>query len=699
MNSSSLDAIFRPRSVAVIGASRSHGTLGGDLFHNLIAHEFCGPVYPVNRAASEVQSVRAYRSIVDVPETVDLAVIAVPKSEVLAVVDECGHKGVKAVVVITAGFAEVGPSGAAAQAEILRVVRRHGMRMVGPNCLGVINTDPDVRLAATFGHASPPAGNVSFCSQSGALGLAILDYARQLGIGMRHFVSVGNKADVSTNDLLEYWEHDAPTKVILLYVEAFGNPRKFLEIARRVSRTKPVLAVKSGRSLAGARAARTHTGALAGTDAAIEALLLQAGVVRTGTLEELFDAAQLLATQPPPAGPRVAILTNAGGPAIMLSDACEGRGMRVGPLSETTTRALRESLSPDASVANPVDMVAGADAEAYDEALPLLAGDPAVDAVVVLYVPTGRADPLDVARAVCRARDYTTKPILTCFMGTHAVEPARTLLNEGGIPTYAFPESCAVALDAALRYTRSRARPLPETVSPPAAAPAALPDHPLAPRWLARDEVLLLLGKCGITSPESAIVHGAQEAVALAERLGFPVALKIVSDQIAHKTEVGGVRLGLGDGEAVLRAFRQMDGRLSELGKRALVSGFEVQKMAPPGVETLVGISTDPSVGPLVAFGIGGINAEIWKDVVFRVQPISQGDAEEMLRQLRGAQLLEGFRGAPPVDRAALVRVLLAISRLVDERPEILELDINPLVALADGRGVIAVDARVLVRA
>ncbi len=677
----SLDALFLPRSVAVIGASRSRESIGGQILHNLLAANFRGPVFPVNPAARDVQSVAAYPSATAIPGEVDLAVVAVPRPHVRDVIEDCGRKGVRCVIVITAGYAEMGAAGVAEQAALRDRVRELGMRMVGPNCLGALNTDDAVRLDATFARSWPPRGNVSFCSQSGALGLAVLDYARSLGIGMRHFLSVGNKADVSTNDLLDYWEQDEGTRVILLYVESFGNPRKFLEIARRVTRKKPIVALKSGRSAAGARAASSHTGALAGGDAAASALLEQAGVVRVSTLEELFGAARLLATQPVPRGERVGILTNAGGPAIIATDALESRGLHVPALDEATKATLRAVLVPEASVQNPVDMVAGASAAEYGRALPAVLGSPVVDAALVMLVPTKRAEPIAVAGELLRARAFAEgKPIAACIVGSYD-EQVRAVLADAGLPAYTFPEDAAAAFAVAARYARLRAR-----------APGKLPDFALGPkpklegaRWLSPPEAFGLLAHHGIPVAEGAIATSEDEAVAVAARIGRPVALKIVSELVTHKTEVGGVKLALATDAEVREAYRE----LARAGARAAL----VQKMAPRGVELFVGMTRDPSFGPLVAFGIGGTSVELWGDVVFRLAPLTTTDAAEMLDGIRAKKLLEGFRGAPAVDRAAVEDVLLRVGQLVVDLPEIAELDINPLIALP--HGTLAVDARI----
>ncbi len=693
-----LDALLRPRAVAVIGASRRPGSIGAAVLRNILAHGFTGAVHPVNPSATSVQSVRAYASVLDIPDDVDLAVVVVPKAQVLPVTDDCIRKGVRGLVVLTAGFAETGAAGKALEDELRLRARAAGVRLVGPNCLGLLNTDPEVSLDATFAPTWPPAGNVSMCSQSGAVGLVILDRARELGLGIRHFVSMGNKADVSGNDLLEKWEEDPGTRVILLYLESFGNPARFLSIARRLTRRKPVLAVKSGRTGAGALAAASHTGAMAGPDAAVEALLGQAGVLRADTLEELFDAAMLLATQPVPRGGGVAIVSNAGGPAIMAADACEGHGLAVPPLGAATAEALRRILPPEASVRNPVDMIASAGPAAYERALPLILADEAVDAVLAIFVPPAGPGAEEVAAAIRRGAAGSRKPVLTCFMGIHGVPEALASLREGRLPSYAFPEAAVIALARAVRYGRWLARPegrVPEIagISTPKARAAAAG----APRWLGPDEVREVLAAYGIRTVGTRFARDADAAADAARALGFPVAVKLASRTITHKSEVGGVRLGLADAAAVREAVRDIGRRLAAIGRGPEMDGVVVQAMAPPGVETLVGLARDPKFGPLVAFGIGGVQVEVWRDVVYRVHPLTDADAREMVAAIRGTRLLDGFRGAPAADREALVDALLRVSRLAGEMPEVAELDVNPLVALEPGAGVVAVDARIRV--
>jgi acetyl coenzyme A synthetase (ADP forming)-like protein len=718
---SALDFLFRPRAVAVIGASRHRGTVGGELFHNLVSRGYPGAIYPVNRKADSVQSVRAYRRLADLPERVDLAVLAVPHQQISEAVDECALNGVKALVVISAGFAEVGAEGARIQREITDKVRRAGMRMVGPNCLGVINTEDGAELNATFAPAWPPAGNVAFSSQSGALGLAVLDFARTMGIGISQFISVGNRADLSSNDVIEHWETDPRTRVILLYLEGFGNPRRFMEIARRVSRTKPIVAVKSGRTAAGARAAGSHTGALATADVAVDALLGQAGVIRTDTIEQLFDVAGLLANQPFPKDNRVAIVTNAGGPGIMAADACEVSGLALAALSEPTLRELRACLPAEASLRNPVDMIASASVEAYERVVRLLLDDPAVDAVLALYVPLLMTKPIDVAAAIRRAAEGATKPVLTCLLGTEGLEQAWDLLRAAHLPAYHFPENAVFALARAVRHGRWLARPTGKYAtftSPPRESIEALlasekgAGNRNEDRWLSPDAVSGLLRAYGIRTPRQQVVSGEDEAVAAAAAFGSAVALKLVSDTITHKSDVGGVVLHLRTPADVSAGYRAMMDRLAALGRRSEVRGVLVQEMigdngakgASPGstgdlpVETFVGLTEDQSFGKLIAFGLGGTRLELSRDVAFRVNPISDVDAAEMLADLRGAALLTGFRGSAGVDRKAIVDILLRLSRLAEDCPQIRELDINPLVALPPGQGAIAVDTRVRVR-
>ena len=695
-----LKLFFEPRAVAVIGASRQRGTIGGEIFHNLLSFGFKGPIYPVNPSATEIENVRAYPSIEAVPDEVDLAVIVVPSTRVVEVTAACARKGVKALVVISAGFSETGNEGKARQAELMAVCRGAGMRLIGPNCMGIANTNPAVMLDATFAPVVPPRGRVGFSSQSGALGFAIMEFASSLNLGISTFVSVGNKADISGNDLLRYWESDDDTDVILLYLESFGNPRKFSEIARRVGRKKPIAVVKSGRSTAGARATSSHTGALiAASDVTVDALFRQAGVVRTDTLAELFDVASLLANQPLPEGNRVAIITNAGGPGILCADACEARGLEVPVLSESSQSRLRAFLPAGASATNPVDMIASAPAEHYRKAIEIVGTDENIDSLIVIFTPPLVTRAEDVARCIAEAvpRIGKHKPVLSVFLSSQ--KPPAELRSPGvTIPSYSFPETAAIALARATRYRRWRERRetyparfgdirIDEAAAIVAAALAR------GEGWLTPDEVAKLCSCYGVPLIEQRIVPNAEEAGEAAELFGGEVALKAVAPDVIHKTEMGAVRLRLHGAAAVREAAREMSEMLSSRGHAP--SGFLVQRMAPRGVEMLVGVVHDPQFGPVVACGAGGVQVELLRDVSVRLTPLSKEDAAEMIRELKTYPLLTGFRGSAPGDIAALEDGLLRVSAMVEDIPQIAELDCNPFVVHQEGATVL--DARIRV--
>ena len=695
-----LKLFFEPRAVAVIGASRQRGTIGGEIFHNLLNYGFKGPVYPVNPAASEIENVHAYSSIEAIPGPVDLAVIVVPAAKVVEVAAACARKGVKALVVISAGFSETGNEGKARQAELMSVCRGAGMRLIGPNCMGIANTNPAVLLDATFAPGVPPRGRVGFSSQSGALGLAIMEFAGSLGLGISTFVSVGNKADISGNDLLRYWEADDNTDVILLYLESFGNPRKFSEIARRVGRQKPIAVVKSGRSAAGARATSSHTGALiAASDVTVDALFRQAGVVRTDTLAELFDVASLLANQPLPEGRRVGIITNAGGPAILCADACEARGLEVPVLSESSKARLRAFLPAGASVGNPVDMIASAPAEHYRKAMEIVGNDDNIDSLIVIFTPplVTRAD--DVAKAIVEAVPHIdkSKPLLSVFL---SAQPAPVELRESAIriPSYSFPETAAIALARATRYQqwRERRETYParfEDIRADEAAAIVAAALVRGEGWLTPDEVAGLLSCYGLPLIEQRIVTNAEEAGIAAEQIGGEVALKAIAPDLLHKTEAGAVRLHLTGTDAVRAAAREMNEVLSSRGHAP--SGFLVQRMAQRGVEMLVGVVHDPQFGPVVACGAGGVQVELLRDVSVRITPLSKEDASDMIRELKTYPLLTGFRGSAATDISTLEEGLLRVSAMVEDIPQIAELDCNPFVVHEKGATIL--DARIRV--
>jgi len=694
-----LRAMFSPKTIAVIGASRRAATIGHQTVHNLIAYGFTGSVFPVNLKAESVCAVRAYPTIADVPDPVDVAVVVVPKEHVLDVAEQCGAAGVKGLVVISAGFREIGGAGVAREAALLDIVRRHGMRMVGPNCMGIVNADPRVSMNATFTEAMPPFGHAAFVSQSGALGLSVLDSAREYGIGISRFVSVGNKADVSGNDLLALWEHDPAVKVILMYVENFGNPRRFLEIASRITKRKPIIVVKSGRSRAGARAASSHTGALAASDTAVEALLAQAGVLRASTIEELFDMAMAFEVRALPRSRRTAVLTNAGGPGILAADALDAYGLDLVDLSPATVDALRPLFPPEASIRNPLDMIASATPAGYRRALTALLADPAVDAVVPIFVPPFGIRQEDVAEAIVGAAATNPgKPVLAVLMGREGLPQGRADLHAAGIPAYIFPESAARAVGALNRHAEWAALP------PPDLAPLDDVDRDAARDILSRArrdgreqlstvEALALLETYGVSTARAELATSADDAARLARELGVPVALKVVSPDVVHKTDVGGVQVGVRTAAAARAAYEEIVTKVSAAVPGARIAGVLVQRMVCGGAETIVGASRDPSFGALVMFGLGGTMVEAIRDVVFRIAPVDARQAAEMIGAIRGARVLDGWRGTPRSDRVALASAVRRVAQLAADFPAIVELDVNPLVA--GPVDAVAVDARV----
>jgi acetate---CoA ligase (ADP-forming) len=684
----SLRPFFEPAGVAVIGASRRRGSIGGELFRNILSGDFAGAAYPVNRDGEPVAGVRAYRSIEDVPDHVDLAVISLPADAVLEAAEQALRKGVRALVVISAGFAEVGAEGEQRQERLLALVRSHGARLIGPNCLGIAVAGPS--LNATFAARAAPHGNIGFSSQSGALGLALLEAAQSRGLGLSAFVSIGNKADVSTNDLLEWWEEDRATEVVLMYVESFGNPRRFGRLARRVARRKPILALKSGTTASGQRAASSHTAALAGSEAAVDALFQQAGVIRASSLEELVDVAALMSTSPEPRGGRVAVLTNAGGLGILCADACEAAGLELPQPTDETSVALRAVLPAEASVLNPVDMLGGATAATYERALPVLLADSRFDAVIVLFAPTVTASPDEVAAALERSvgTEDPDKPVLAVVMSAEGI-PAPLRARERGVAAFAYPESAARAFGRVAERADWLRRPqgaVPELAGIDRGAARDVVDRALAEAdyvWLGPAEARALLLAYGVPLVDERTAADADEAVAAARELGHPVVVKTAAPG-AHKTELGGIALDLRDDGSVRAAVERIG------------SPVVVQPMVAGGAELLAGVFQDPVFGPLVAFGPGGVLAELIGEASFRIAPLTDVDARELVTSGKAGRLVAGFRGAPAADETALTDLVLRLAQLGDDLPEVAELDLNPVIALP--HRCVAVDARVRVQ-
>jgi acetyl coenzyme A synthetase (ADP forming)-like protein len=687
----SLEAILRPRSLAVVGASSRAESLSGRLLGNLVAGGFTGAVYPINPRAETAGPFKCYPSLRAVPEGLDLAVVMVPKAAVLETIDECLEVGVKGVVVITAGFREAGEEGAQAERRVLERVRGAGIRMIGPNCMGLINTDPDVRMDASFTPAPALRGNVAFASHSGALGVAVLEAAREVGLGFSQFVSLGNSADVDVNELLEVWEHHDGTRAIMLYLEALPSPQRFLELASRIVRSKPIVVFKGGRTAAGQRAASSHTGALAAGDTAVDALLAQTGVAHARTLEEMFNLALAFSSAPPPRGRRVAVVTNAGGPAIAATDALADHGLTLATFSKATEDALRGFLPPEAAVGNPVDMLPSATPENFRQAIELALADPGVDAALTITVTPIMVTPLQIAGGIAAARPPAGKPVLSVFMTASRFFPEAHGIA-GLPPLFRYPEAAVEALAGLVAHGERIARSAAEPA--PAMSRSSVIERARG-GYLSPQAAFALLEEAGIpVAPWRAVATRAELARA-GGALGYPLVLKAFGDKLVHKSEAGAVAVGLADETAAAAAFEAMVRRLAESGIDA--DGFLAQRHVCGGREAIIGITRDPAVGPLVMVGMGGVAVEVWRDASFRVAPITAHDADEMLGELKGVRLLGPFRGRPAGDRAALKDALLRLAALAAAHPEIVECDINPLLVMDEGNGCVAVDVRIRV--
>jgi acetyl coenzyme A synthetase (ADP forming)-like protein len=703
----SLEKILKPRSVAVIGATNKPGAIGQLVFQSMLHSGFSGVVYPISVNYDAVMSVKAYRSVLNVPGDVDLAVIAVPSAQVLTVLDECGRKKVKGIIVISDGFREKGDEGAALERRLVETAFGYGMRVVGPNCMGIINTDPRVKLNATFSLINPEPGSISFISQSGALGLGILEYAQSLNIGFSSFVSVGNRSDVASTDLMQYWEKDAATKVILLYLESFDNPEIFSRVSRRISATKPILAVKGGSTPEGSRATRSHTGAIATPDTVSDALLREAGIVMVDSIGELFESAILLANQPVPSGRRVAILTNGGGPGILAADACAHNGLKVPELAAETLAKIQSVVRRDIRISNPVDLTAGVSPEEFEATLRILAEDPGFDAMMTIYVPPAGLDVTAIENAVGRASTLVrqkNKPLMVCFVGMTA---AKGKIMEGNfVPYYIFPENAAAALTNAVKYYELKTKPagiIPvfENVRREEGRQLVqklLQSSPQRPLWMSSDDINDLFDYYGIKFAHTRMAATPEDTGVIAGKIGFPVVVKLASSTITHKTDVGGVILDVNSPDEAQKAFTEIKNRLAKIGRDNEMQGVTVQRMVTEGVEVIVGVTEDKQLGHIVMFGLGGIYAELIKDTALRLHPLTDVKAAELIDSVKMSQLLKGYRGMAAYDVRSLQELLLRISALVEDIPEITEMDLNPVKVQSDGQGYWVVDARIMVK-
>ncbi len=697
----SLEGFFEPQSIAIIGASRTEGSLGRVFFDSLIKFGYTGKIYPVNPKAPEILGYRCYPDISEIPETPDLVVVLVRKDLAVGAVEACGKKGIKNIIMITAGFKEVGGEGVQREEKLLEVIRRHEMRMIGPNCMGVINTDPQFKMNASFSPTEPYAGNVAFVSQSGALGVAVLEMCKALRLGFSIFVSEGNKADLVDSDFLEYLEHHEPTRVVTLYQESIEEAERFRKTAAKISRKKPIIAVKAGRSKSGAKAASSHTGALASSDLATDALFKQCGIIRAESIEELFELSLAFSNQPIPGGNRLAVITNAGGPAILATDAIEKYGLQMAELSGKTREKLQAFLPEEASVHNPVDMIASANEETYQQTLKTLLKEDQVDAVMVIIVrPPVNTTPRMIAegfREILSGKNK--KPVFIVLMAHHDESCGLEIFQSMNLPVYAYPESAARSISAMLAYQEWRKKPQGKVkhykieqgglqhIFEAAAAENR--------EYLRSKEVLALLNAYEMPLPHSTVVQSPDEAVEFFRRIQKPLVLKVESEDIIHKSDSGGVKVNLGDEKAIRRAFDEIMENSLKITSADRISGIFVQEMVSGRREIGLGMKRDPNYGPMIMFGMGGIFIEVFKDVSFRIAPVSDRDAREMIEEIKGHAILQGVRGEAGVDQELIVETIQKLSQLALDWPQILEMDINPFMVSPDKKDCRIVDARI----
>lgn len=701
-----IDAVFHPKSVAVIGASRHPGSVGHSLLANILDSRFQGVVYPVNPHAQAILGIKAHPRVVEIPDEVDLAVVIVPAPLVPPVLEECGVKGIKGAIVISAGFKEVGGHGVELESRIKEIVRRYGISLVGPNCLGVINTAPETSLNATFGTLMPKPGNIGFISQSGALAVAVLDYAKEANIGFSKFISMGNKAGLTENELLLYLSRDPKTDVVLMYLEDLVDGREFIAIARKITshstNPKPIIALKAGRTVSGARAASSHTGSLAGSDKVYDAIFDQCGVMRGETLEEVFDYVKAFSTQPLPRGKNVAIVTNSGGPGILATDSCIRYGLHIPPLFAKTKKALKAVLPPTASLNNPVDLIAEAQHEQYEKALRAVLSQKNIHSAIVILTPTAFTDVERIAKSIIKVRKHHEKPILCCFLGVYDVSKGIDQLEENRIPAYRFPESAARSLAKMANFTWWLKRPKTRVKKFPVDRPKVQRIFDAVKQegrmFLLEQEAYEVLKAYGFPVIQSSLATSEAKAVEAAQKIGFPVAMKIASPDVLHKFDVGGVVLNVKTRTEVKKAYQKILQNVRARMPQARHARILVEEMASPGKEVILGMSYDKQFGPILMFGMGGIYVEALEDVIFRLAPIRELTAEMMIAKTKTHKILMGYRGGPVYDTPAVAECLKRLSQLVTDFDGIKELDINPLIVYERGQGCKIVDARIIMK-
>ena len=695
-----LEMFSNIRGIAVIGASENPEKLGYQVLSNLISSGFKGQVYPVNPKAKEILGLPCYASVLNAAGPVDLVVVIVPNVFVPAVLEESGQKGVKGAIIITAGFREAGAEGLKLEQQILGIAKKYNFRIVGPNCLGVIDTL--IPMNASFAAGTPEVGTIAFMSQSGALCTAILDYALAEDIGFSHFISLGNKSDVDEVTLLDDWKDDSHTNAIIAYIEGIRDGVAFMKTARQTAQQKPIIAVKSGRTASGSRAVSSHTGSLAGSDAAYDAAFLQSGVIRADSVQDLFDYSTAFAYQPLLKGNRIAIVTNAGGPGVMATDALERHGLVLASLQPETEAVLKGALPPSANIHNPVDVIGDARGDRYAAAIEATLRDPGVDGMIVILTPQTSTEIVGTAAAAIKASQDSGKPVLGCWMGEKEVSKGIKVLAKSRVPNYPFPERAVAALGAMYRYWNWRKQPTVEIEDLPADKDAVSKLFATVRQdgraTIGDTEAQTILKAYGITTPHSAVAATADEAVTACREIGYPVVMKIASPDILHKSDVGGIIVGVKSDDEVRQAFGTLIQRARAHKPDATIWGAQIQEMVTNAREVIIGMSRDPQFGPLVMFGLGGIYVEVLKDVIFRVAPMSRLQATQMVEAIRSYKLLAGVRGQAPSDVEAIVETILRVSQLVTDFPEIAELDINPLLVREKGQGAVAVDMRLILK-
>jgi acetyl coenzyme A synthetase (ADP forming)-like protein len=698
-----LEKIFNPKSVAVIGTNNNKGTVPYDILFNILKAEYSGVLFPVSPSERAICSVKAYKYVVDIEDPVDMAIIVFPGAVCHMAMEQCGQKGIKGVIIISAGFKEIGPKGLEREIQLKQIAEKYDISFIGPNCLGIINTDPLINLDASFARKMPEEGNIAFLSQSGALCTAVLDYARAKHIGFSKFISFGNKADISEIDLLYYLKDDEKTNVILLYLEEVSDGPALMKVSSQIiaETGKPVLILKSGRTSAGAFAAASHTGSLAGSDEICDAAFKQAGIIRCQDIEEMFNIAIAFAYQPLPKSNKVAIITNAGGPGVLTTDAAISDGLELAEFSEETTKVFKKSLPATANIKNPVDVIGDARADRYNIAINGAIGDPNVDGIFVILTPQSMTDIDTIAREVVKVTAGHSKPVYTSFMGEADVRSGVDILQRNKIPHYILPESMCLSFARVCEFSSNRHVENPPIlddshINKKAADTILQQAKENSRTYLAENEATKILEAYNFPVVPGYLATSQSEAVDVAERIGFPVVMKVISDEIVHKSDVKGVILNIANKKEAEAAYASIIDNVSSLQPGAKIKGVYVTKMIPAGVEVILGIKRDPSFGPVIMFGLGGIFVELFRDISFRIAPLSEADVNSMIKEIKAYSMLTGLRGMKMRDISSLRSCIIQLSLLALGCPQIKELDINPLILLEEGKGCLVADARIM---